>query len=148
MTRISSSLTLPLAIFFPVFWYIFFGCLTLFIGLTEAEDLPFTNAAAIKTGFVLFFLFFGALIYHFFMKLRRVEIEGQYIFITNYFKTVRLHRDAISNISSIKFLNLHRVRMQLNGKSQFGKRIYFICDSDKMKYFLQQVADQGNSTAG
>lgn len=139
MIRISSSLTLVLSIFIPVFWFVFFGSLCLFFVLQDPEDLPFSNPRPFKIGFITFYLFFGFCIYYFLFQLRRVELDDTHIYITNYFKTIKLPLDQVEAISTIHAFGLNRVKIRLAFKSSLGKKIRFICDQARLDYFKSSV---------
>lgn len=139
MIRISSSLTLGLSIFIPVFWFVFFGSLCLFFVFQDPEDLPFSNPIPIKIGFVSFFLFFGFFIYYFLFQLRRVELDDTYLYITNYFKTIKLPLDQVDTISTIQVFGMYRAKINLRFKSSFGKKIRFICDQARLDYLKSSV---------
>lgn len=139
MIRISSSLTLVLSIFIPVFWFVFFGSLCLFFVLQDPEDLPFSNPVPIKIGFIAFYLFFGLCIYYFLFQLRRVELDDSHLYITNYFKTIKLPLDQVVSFSTIHLFGMNRVKVRLAYKSSLGKNIRFICDQARFDYFKSRI---------
>lgn len=138
MIRLSSSLTLGFALFFPVFWFVLFGCLTLFILALDPEDLPISNPVVFKLCLTLGFLFFGFLIYKGPMKLKRVEIENDQLFVTNYFKTITFDLQHVTNINVQPILGLTLVTLKLDYKSSFGKKIRLLSDSHRVKYLLDK----------
>jgi hypothetical protein len=146
MIRLSSSLTLGFALFFPVFWFVLFGCLTLFILALDAEDLPISNPSLFKMSLSIGFLFFGFLIYKGPMKLRRVELENDHLFVTNYFKTITFNLQQISNIHVQSILGLTLVTLQLEYKSSFGKKIRFLSDSQRVQYLMDKKKEESNSS--
>ncbi len=139
MIRISSSFTLVLSIFIPVFWFVFFGSLCLFFVLQDPEDLPLSNPRPIKLGFIAFYLFFGFCISYFLFQLRRVELDDSHIYITNYFKTIKLPLDQVDTFSTIHLIGMYRVKVRLAYKSSLGKNIRFICDQPRFDYFKSRI---------
>lgn len=139
MIRISSSLTLGLSIFIPVFWFVFFGCFTLFIFFVENDDLPFSNPSLFRLVFLFSFLVFGFFIYHGLTKLKRVEIDEDFIYITNYFKTIKYPISMIDQIKEVSVFGFLRIKLILNSTTLFGKKIRFICNVDKYDLFKEYM---------
>ena len=142
MIRLSSSLTLGFALFFPVFWYVLFGCLSLFVVAMDPEDLPLTNPRNFKIGLSFFFLFFGFFIYKGPMKLKRVEFENGQLFVTNYFKTITFHIQHVSKIKVQALPGLKLVTLELEFKSLFGKKIRFLSDAQRIQFLLEQHTEE------
>jgi len=139
MIRISSSLTLGLSIFIPVFWFVFFGSLCLFFVFQDPEDLPFSNPIPIKIGFVAFYLFFGFWIYYCFFQLRRIEMDESHLYITNYFKTIKVPLAQVESFSTLRIFGMKRVKIKLLFKSSLGTKIRFICDEARLDYFKTSI---------
>lgn len=139
MIRISSSLTLGLSIFIPVFWYMFFGCFTLFFLFTSDEDLPFSNPNLIRIIILLFFVVFGFLIYYSLTKLKRVEMDHDFLYVTNFFKTIKIPISQIKKVKSFPLFGFIRVKIILQTNTIFGTKIRFICDSDKYHQFNNRI---------
>jgi hypothetical protein len=138
MIRLSSSLTLGISLFFPVFWFVFFGCLTLFILVTDSDDLPITHVGIFKIGLLSCYIIFGLLIYKLPMKLKRVEIENDQLFVTNYFKTISFNVQRVSKINDQPLLGKILVTLVLDNKSSFGKKIRFLSDPQKYQILLEK----------
>ena len=138
MIRLSSSLTLGIALFFPVCWFVFFGSLTLFILATDPEDLPITHVGTFKLVLLTCYVMFAFLIYKVPMKLKRVELETDQLFVTNYFKTINFEFQQISKINAKPIFGLALVTLILDYKSFFGKKIRFITDEEKCKFLIDK----------
>ena len=139
MIRLSSSLTLGFALFFPVFWFVFFGSFTAFILATDAEDLPITNTGVFKLGLLVCFLFFGFLIYKGFAKLKRVELEDDHLFVTNYFKTISFPIEHVARIHQQALPGIILVTLEFDYKTFFGNRIRFISDAQKIQLLKDRL---------
>jgi hypothetical protein len=139
MIRLSSSFTLAFALFFPVFWFVFFGCLTIFILSLAPEDLPIRNVTGFKSGLSAFFIFFAFLIYKFPMKLKRVEILDNQLYVTNYFKTITFPIYRVTKINERRFFRMKIVTLVLETKTFFGKKIRFLSDDQKMKMLRGRI---------
>jgi uncharacterized integral membrane protein len=139
MIRLSSSLTLGLAIFVPVFWFVFFGSLTLFIVLADPEDLPITNSLYFKMGFSGIFITFAGIIYKTLFQLKRVELDEETLYVTNYFKTIAFDIKAISTVRSKTIFNFVLVRLHLKHKTSFGSTICFLSDHNKFHWLMDRL---------
>lgn len=132
MYRVSSSLTLVLAIFLPVFWLVTIGCFTLFSFLAEDEDLPLRNPDQFRLILSILLVAGTSLIYYFFMRLRRVECTNEHLFVTNYFKTVKIPWTEVRDIQYRKIFLFRMAKIKLSYKSVFGRTIRMITDEDKI----------------
>jgi len=130
MKRISSASTLIWVLFFPVTWFVLFFSFGLGISLTNGEEFSFMDANLFRMIYWLVFCIFGGIIYFSVLKLRRVEVDQDYIYVTNYFKTMKLSKAQVKNLSSKTLPFRLLVKMELHHKSYFGTKIYFICDND------------------
>lgn len=144
MHRVSSSLTLFFAIFLPVFWMVTMGCFALFSLLTEDEDIPLRDPQQFRVILLLLFAAGGLIIYIFFMRLRRVECTNEHLFVTNYFKTIKISWSEVEEITYRSFFFIKTARIKLSFKSHFGKTIRLLTDEDKIK-IIQILQDQSRS---
>jgi hypothetical protein len=126
MKQISSNITLALRIFIPVVWFTFFGAL-LIVTAVSSDSIN----GALPTKAILMvassLLFLGIVLFSLTLwKLYRVDTDSQYIYVTNYFKTVRWTPDSVSELRVKKVWFLHFATLVLNAKGTFGKKIHFI----------------------
>ncbi|MDQ3141962.1 MAG: hypothetical protein M3Q56_06910 [Bacteroidota bacterium] len=139
MTRISSSATLILALFIPVFWIVFFGLLFFFIMFSSLDDMLSESLLKLRLFYAIFFISFGLLIYFKLMTLRRVELDGDFVYVTNYLKTIRF---PIENISELKMGSLFfftMAKLKLHQKGSFGQTIRFITDERKLQLLRDKL---------
>jgi len=135
MQRLSSNLTLFFKLFLPTAWVSFFGLFTVVIFIVDATDKPLLASNAFKYGFLAFFLLFMTFIYFTIFQLKRVEHEGGFAFVTDYFKTVKF---PIENIEKVSTMNLGLFKIawfHLKEKGIFGKRIPFIAKKTTFQAF-------------
>ena len=124
MNRISSNATLFFVIFLPTFWLVFFGSLGLGLWMSSAEDIS---------------LGFGTIIYFTLLRLKRIEIDSNYLYITNYLKTIKVPFSEVNDLH-VKSLFFRSVgRITFNYKTFFGKKIYFLCNSEHYDFLRAQV---------
>jgi hypothetical protein len=135
MQRLSSNFTLFFKLFVPTGWLSFFGLFGLVIFLVDTTDQPFLSSQAFRTGYVVFFLIFLTLIYFTIYQLKRVEQENGFIFVTDYFKTIKFSFNNIARISTLNLGFFTMVWLHLNAKGVFGKRIPFLAKRTNFKDF-------------
>lgn len=126
MQRVSTNLTLFFKFFIPVFWLVFFGAFTIAALLLDYEYVGSISAATFRIGTVLFFVS-GAVLFAFtLMRLKRVEMDENFVFVTNYFKSVRYPYHNIEKIEESSFLFLKVVSIHLKTPGSFGRRVVFL----------------------
>ena len=141
--RVSSNMTLILALFIPTFWTVFFGLMTVAMLFTDEYSLPFPTIPYIRYIILSLFLLFFFVIYHTLMKLRRVELSSTHLFASNYLKTYRYAFEDIERVKSLHFGLFELLRVELKSKGKFGKNISFILNRAQLEYYLETHADTG-----
>ena len=137
MRRISSSATLFLKIFLPTFWLVFFGALTIAILISGDGKDPILGNWIFKGGILTFFAFGALILYYTFMQLKRVEFDREYLYVTNYFKTVRYPLDDIEFISETNLGLFHLGHIRLKAAGVFGRKINFLQSRQKFEDFIK-----------
>lgn len=139
-SRISSSFTLFFRLFVPIFWAVFFGAFT--IGLLVTPQLPAViDNIYFRIGLVVFYLSGLALLYFTILRLKRVEIDADFVYVTNYLKT---YRYPFHNIESIHEVNLGIFQLatfRFKEKGSFGKKIHFLESRIKFQNALSDYID-------
>ncbi len=135
MQQISSNLTLFLKIFLPTFWLVFFGLFTIGSFVKDIYIGPFLPGA-FRMGCLGFFLVGLVILYFTLMQLKRVDMDGQFMYVSNYFKTVRYPYSAIAKIVEKDFLLFHSVHVHFREAGQFGKKVVFISRDKRLNRFL------------
>jgi hypothetical protein len=126
MHRLSSNATLLLKFFIPVFWIVFFGASTLAALFYQYDYVGNTPAIYFKGGMVFFYVT-GVLLFAFtLLRLKRVEADGDFLYVTNYFKTARYPFHNVSSFRLSRFLFLQLATVQFRESGIFGKRIFFL----------------------
>ena len=126
MTNVSSILTLALRIFLPTFFVVFYGLLMM-VSLFSNEEY----VAGIPMGYFRIFsisLFFSTavIIYFTLLKLRRVELDQNSVFISDYFKQAKYPLQAIEAIVERDYFLFKIVTITLQQKGIFGQNITFM----------------------
>jgi len=141
MHNVSSQLTLFFKVFVPTIWISFFGTIGLFLILSKDGQ---SNNVAMVLGLgtfsliVIGFLLFGfALLYFFFMRLKRVELDKDYLYATNYIKHYRYPYHNVEFLEIKRFLFWSPTRVVLKKPGQFGKRFTFLATEQLDEYLLK-----------
>jgi len=141
MKRLSANATLFLKIFLPTFWSIFFGALVLAFLIADYQGPAYIKSIEFKIGLIFFYLI-GLLAFYFsFWKLRRVELDDHFLYVTDYFKTARYPFHNIEVIRSYvyPFFNLGVVLLAQPGI--FGRKIFFLHKKEAFERVISQTPD-------
>ncbi len=136
MQRVSTNLTLFFKLFLPIFWIVFFGALTGAFWMSDVQFIGAFPAGPFKIGILVFFLLGVALLYWSVMRLKRVEMDDQFVYITNYFKHYRYPYHNIEKILEKDYLLFHTVLIRFKVPGHFGKKISFIASRTHFHRFL------------
>lgn len=137
MHRLSSNWTLFLKIFFPVFWLSFIGGFV--AAAFVSNNIEFPHITSLKFRIDILLIFVSGIIFFIFtfFRLKRVDAENDFIYITNYFKTYRYHIEDIAEIKVYNHIILKAAHLKFTSRSSFGKKIIFIPNSEELKDFCE-----------
>lgn len=138
MHRVSTNWTLFLKFFLPVFWIVFFGAVTIAILLYQFEYIGDIPAVNFRIGVVLFYVSGLLMMLLTLMRLKRVELGPDGLFVTDYFKNRRYTYNSIEQITISRFLFFATANIRLHQKGTFGKNIVFVPNVERFRYFLTQ----------
>ncbi|MCB0707139.1 MAG: hypothetical protein KDC34_17605 [Saprospiraceae bacterium] len=144
MHHVTSNLTLLVKFFIPVFWVVFFGAFT--IAVLASANPYFGNIPAFlfKVGVTLFYLTGLFLIWRFLFRLKRVEMDEEYLYATNYFKAYRYLWADVEGLEDWNMTILRFVRVKLKASGSFGKHFSFIVSKRRMGVFLAEYPEKAN----
>jgi hypothetical protein len=137
MRRLSSSVTLFLKIFFPTFWLVFFGAFTIAVLASGFGKSPLFGLSLFKVGVLIFYLIGATVLYFTLMRLKRVEKDHEFLYVTNYIKTLRYPLQDIDYISETNLILLHLGHIALKSPGLFGKRITFVQSRQKFEDYVK-----------
>jgi hypothetical protein len=140
MKRLSTSATLILKLFVPVFWAVFFGSFTAAIFFFDGGN-PMIKNMYFKLGAIGFYLMGLLFLYFTLWQLRRVEVDQEAFYVTDYFTTVKIPFPLVNKISENDFLLFSTLTIHLHKKGHFGRRITFIQSQQKVNDFLRNRTD-------
>ena len=141
---VSSGWTLFLKLILPIIWTAFFGT---FVGvILFSEDGAYLIAGGMITPMIariiaLTFLLAGiSLFYWLFMRLKRVDVDNDFMYVTNYFKARRYPYHNIEKMVENQYLMFLPVTVYFKEAGTFGKKITFL-SSKEFRDFLGNRPD-------
>lgn len=141
MQRVSSNTTLFLRIVIPTMWIVFFGAFTFVTIFLKNEEIPLFQTLYFKLGTLGFFLIGAVFLLLTVVRLKRVDMSEEHIYVTNYFKTVRYTYDSFADLTESDYLLFKTIRLELKEKGTFGKTIRFIQSKNLWNDFFTQHPD-------
>lgn len=138
MQNISTSLTAFLKYFVPTIWIIFFGTLLVAFWLNTDMNVGPFSPDVFKWVYSGFFLCGVALLYLMVMTIKRVEVDSNFVYATNYHK---IYKYPFSNIKKVKELDyglFKTVKIHLKEPGHFGKKVVFVASRRKYNAFFKE----------
>lgn len=140
MERVSTNLTLFFKFFIPIFWIVFVGAFTVALQFTPMGYVSGISPTTFRLLLILFFAVGVVVLSFTLLRLKRVEISPDFVYVTNYFKNVRYPYHNIENISISRFFILTFVKIQLKVPGSFGKSFFFIASTERLNAVLQEFS--------
>ena len=147
MQNISSNLTLFLKIFIPTLWIVFFGLFTI-ASLLTTEEISIVTNSTFRIGLLIFFTTGCTILYFTLIQLKRVDMDSEFMYVSNYFKTYRYSYPSIEQIKERDFLLFHTIHVYLKEPGKFGKKFVFVSRSNKLDRFLKHHPLVANQLVG
>ncbi len=135
MQRVSSNWTLFYRLFLPSFWLVFFGALTIALFNINAGYFQAGGGRYIRLGLLLLVILSFVVFYFTVFRLKRVELNAESIYVTNYF---RHYRYPINNVAKITEKNYGFIKIgvvHLKEKGSFGKTLAFMISKTEYQHF-------------
>lgn len=138
MQQVSTSLTLFLKIFLPVFWTTIFFTFTMAVWFLTTSHFAGIPIQTFRYG-MLFFLLMGLAFFYFTVfQLKRVEMDQDHIFVTNYFKNFKYPWSNVKDIEERDFIIFRTIHIVLKEPGTFGKKISFVASRRKFNAFIKE----------
>lgn len=125
LRTISSGRTFLMKIVFPTFWIAVFGSASLtpfFVGRRGTDQ---SGLQSLEWTFLLAWFFGIAALYYLCIRLKRVRMDTEALYISNYRTEIRVPFCDISAVSEIRWLNPRLVTLKLCRDTEFGDQIVF-----------------------
>ena len=136
--NVSSSTTLFLKFALPISWIIFFGSLTGALWLNDIGPVMGIPLATFRIVFTLFFLTGVGLLYWMVIRLKRVEMSRQFLYVTNYFKNVRYPFSQVKKLEEKDYFFFKSIVIHFKEPGYFGKKVTFIPSRTSFDRFLAE----------
>lgn len=145
--RYSSNFTLFYVIFLPIFWMVLFGAAVIGFFIIplfsdEVDDIGFTK-------YIYLFLLIIGICYYLLVarRLKRVDGGEEYLYVTNYFKTVRIPLPLVEKIRFYDLYILRIAKITLVQKGLFGQDIFILERENQFEeYAIKQKLPTANLT--
>jgi hypothetical protein len=144
MQRVSTNLTLFYKFFVPIFWIVFFGSMTIAAFVYKKDYYGEIPGTPFRIGMVVFFLSGVLMFLLTIMRLKRVELSEDHLYVTNYFKHLRYPYQDIEKISESEFAIFKVVTVYLKAPGTFGKKFTFLASRDRYAEFWREHSDLHN----
>lgn len=137
MTRqLSSGWTLMLRIFIPTFWIAFFGTFLMATIISDKGEVGSLPISGLRIGLVVFIAVFVVVFWKTLFRLKRVDADSDYVYVNNYFKSVRYPHQDVEKLNISKGFLFHYATLHLKGKGSFGDKIVFLISQKRWAIFL------------
>lgn len=140
MRQLSSNWTMAFGIFFPTLWIAFFGTFLIAILLSDKPAVGAWSMTSLRFGLTAFVAIFIFIFWKTVFRLKRIDADHEFVYITNFFKAVRYPHADIEKIELDKGLIFNLGTVVLHGKGRFGQRILFLCSRRRLEIFLEENA--------
>jgi hypothetical protein len=139
--RISSAQTYFMKFFFPVLWNIscgigelaFFGV----IGIDWFKNGP-PIPPAMKWIGIAVWAYGNAMCFWINFRLKRVEIDDDNLYISNYVSEDEVPLRNVSDISESRLMNPRPITIRFHAQTEFGDRIVFLAKQRWLDFFWKQ----------
>ncbi|THH36496.1 hypothetical protein [Neolewinella litorea] len=141
MLRLSSNTTLFLKLFLPVFWTTVLVGITLVTWFAPEHYFGGIPLQSLRYGIVFVLVMAVGTFWLAFWPLKRVETDGEFLFVSNYFRTARYHLvQDVEEIHESRFLFLKLCSVHLRAPGTFGRRLRFIASRKQFDTFRREFA--------
>jgi hypothetical protein len=138
MRQLSSNWTMAFGIFFPTLWLAFFGTFLIAIVLTDKDTIGTWSMNSLRFGLATFVGIFVFIFWKTLFRLKRIDADNEFVYVTNFFKAVRYPHDDVEKIEIDKGLMFTFGTVVLRGEGRFGKRLLFLCSRRRLDIFTDE----------
>jgi hypothetical protein len=126
-TTLSSAQTFLMKFIFPTVWISGFGAGTLAMWLSAAK---FTGAGTPpddpRLGFLVAWIVGTLVILFVCAGLKRVRVDDKSMFVSNYVRELAIPLSEIVDVTEVRWINIHPVRVHFGHRTRFGNTIVFM----------------------
>lgn len=136
--NVSSNSTVFLKYFLPTIWTVFFGTLFVVILFAGHVRVGTMDSTVFKLVYAASFFSIIALMYFTIFKLKRVEFDKEFVYVTNYIKIYRYPFNSVESIKKFHYGWWLIYRIELKQAGFFGKRITFLANKKRLVDFFKE----------
>jgi hypothetical protein len=141
MIRVSSNFTLFFKLFIPTVWIVFFTLFTGALFLADPQQLPLLTSPAFKFPFLAGYILFFGLLRYTVMPLKRLEMDSEWYYVSNYFATYRMKYEDIASVRIFPLGRLQIMVFELKAPGSFGRKLTFLASRQLFALFCKQHPD-------
>lgn len=134
--NITASSTLFFKYFLPTIYVVFFGTLMIVFLFADKFRVGSMSPMAFKIAYMALFVAVVALMYFTLFRLKRVEVDDQHIYITNYLKIFRYPFASIERITATDYGIWLVMQVHLVQPGHFGRRSTFLVHRRRLTQYL------------
>jgi len=126
---ISSSLTFFYKWIFSCVWIALFGVgiISMLLARNHFHDrLGSLPPSEIRWQFLAFWIIGSLFIWWFCIRLKRIRLDDKTLYISNYFKEIRVPLENVAGVSENRWINTHLVTLVFKNKTQYGISVVFM----------------------
>lgn len=138
MHRLSSNATLFFKLFVPVFWTSILLAITLVSWLENPSNFGGISMSSLRYGTLFTLVVAVAVFAVVCWPLKRVETDGEKVYVSNYFRTAYYRWDQdVEALHTDRILFLPIATLELNGVGSFGRKLRFIPSRRLLRQFRE-----------
>ena len=137
MHQVSSSWTVILKFFLPVSWISIFASFALGAFLSDEVYLAGIPIQRFRIATLMFLLTGIAALYWMVMRLKRVDMDPQFFYVSNYRKTYRYSYNNVKRMVEKDWWLFRTVHLYFRKPGSFGKKICFVASNYRLNTFLK-----------
>lgn len=138
MQRVSSQLTIFIRIALPTIWLTSILSIVVLLGWAVRGKAGLFANPFIWIGLLVILGSGIALIKLVLWRFYRVDMDTQFVYVSNYFKTYKYPYSDIESITDSTTLPGRVFRITLRSKGSFGRHIYFLAAQSLWRDFLKE----------
>jgi hypothetical protein len=124
--NISSAQTFLMKMIFPPLWILLFGSGTIMLWTGGFDDPRQSDTVEMKLLFLVMWIAGTSFILWICAPLKRVRLHQRDLYISNYFKEIKVPLASISDVTENRWINIHPVTIHFKNETQFGKKVTFM----------------------
>ena len=128
---LSSAQTFLVKYLLSALWIVGFGAGLIFL-FVKGSSFQDRSLSEEQWKWLVAWIFGSVLIWWFCIRLKRVRMDDEALYISNYLVEIRVPLQNVVDISENRWVNSHPVTLKFQGKTRFGSSIVFM---PKMPWF-------------